>query len=160
MIADKLGFSEDVCTRIYYIALMHDCGKIYIADNILSKPGKLTDEEYEIMKNHTVYGSEILRDFTSISGIGVGALSHHERYDGKGYPNGLAGDEIPIIARIICVSDSFDAMNSRRCYRDNLPEEVILNELRNNKGKQFDPEIIDCLLSLIESGEIVITGGD
>lgn len=158
MIAEKLGFSDDECYRIYYIALMHDCGKLYIPDEILSKPGKLTDKEYEIMKKHTVYGSEILRDFTAIEGIGTGALSHHERYDGRGYPNGTAGEDIPIIARIICVSDSFDAMNSRRCYRSSLSEEVILSELKNNRGKQFDPDVIDCLLSLIESGAITMSG--
>lgn len=159
MLAEKMGFSEEECNHIHGIALMHDCGKIYIPDEILSKPGKLTDEEYEIMKKHTVYGSEILRDFTAIEGMGTGALCHHERYDGKGYPNGIAGEEIPLIARIIGVSDAFDAMNSRRCYRSSLSAEVILSELKNNKGKQFDPNVIDCLLSLIESGEITLSGG-
>lgn len=156
MLAKKLGYPEEECHRIYCIALMHDCGKIYIPDGILTKPGRLTDDEYEIMKKHTVYGSEILRDFTAIEDIGTGALSHHERYDGKGYPNGLAGEEIPMIARIICVSDAFDAMNSSRCYRSNLSAEVIVSELKNNRGKQFDPHITDCLLSLIDSGEIKI----
>lgn len=160
MLAKKMGFPEDECHRIYYIALMHDCGKIYIHDEILTKPGKLTDQEYEIMKKHTVYGSEILRDFTAIDGMGTGALCHHERYDGKGYPNGIAGEDIPIIARIICVSDAFDAMNSRRCYRSSLSEEVIISELQNNKGKQFDPNIIDCLMSLIESGAISMSGDE
>lgn len=158
MLAEKMGFSADECYRIYYIALMHDCGKIYIPDEILTKPGKLTEQEYEVMKKHTTYGSEILRDFTAIDGMGTGALSHHERYDGKGYPNGIAGEDIPIIARIICVSDSFDAMNSRRCYRSNLSSDVIISELKNNKGKQFDPNVIDCLMSLIESGAISISG--
>lgn len=160
MLAEKMGFSEEECYRMYYIALMHDCGKIYIPDEILSKPGKLTDEEYEIMKKHTVYGSEILRDFTSIEGMGTGAISHHERYDGKGYPNGIAGEDIPMIGRIICVSDAFDAMNSRRCYRSNLSGEVIISELKNNKGTQFDPNVIDSLMSLIESGAISISGDD
>ncbi|MDE7362143.1 MAG: HD-GYP domain-containing protein [Oscillospiraceae bacterium] len=154
MLAEKLGFNEDECRNVYCIALMHDCGKIYIPDEILTKPGRLTDEEYEIMKKHTVYGAEILRDFTSIDGMGSGALSHHERYDGKGYPNGISGEEIPIIGRIICVSDAFDAMNSRRCYRSSLSEEVIIGELKNNRGKQFDPVIVDCLLALINNGTI------
>lgn len=158
MIAEKMDFPEEECFRIYYIALMHDCGKIYIPDEILSKPGKLTDSEYEIMKKHTVYGSEILRDFTAIDGMGTGALSHHERYDGKGYPNGISGEDIPIIARIICVSDAFDAMNSRRCYRSSLSADVIISELQNNRGKQFDPNVIDCLMSLIESGDISMSG--
>ncbi|MDE5577703.1 MAG: HD-GYP domain-containing protein [Oscillospiraceae bacterium] len=154
MLAEKLGFYEDECNQIYYIALMHDCGKIYVPDQILTKPGRLTDEEYEIMKKHTVYGADILRDFTAIDGMGSGAISHHERYDGKGYPNGISGEDIPIIGRIICVSDAFDAMNSRRCYRSSLSEEVIISELKNNRGKQFDPDIVDCILSLINSGRI------
>ncbi len=157
LLAESMGFSEDECKRVYYIALMHDCGKIYIPDNILSKPARLTDEEYETMKKHTVYGAEILRDFTSIDDIGLGALSHHERWDGKGYPNGISGENIPLIARIICVSDAFDAMNSRRCYRSSLSSDVILNELENNKGKQFDPEIVDHLLKLIEYGAVTLT---
>ncbi len=154
MLAEKLGYYEDECNQIYCIALMHDCGKIYIPDEILTKPGRLTDEEFAIMKKHTVYGAEILRDFTAIEGMGSGALTHHERFDGKGYPNGIAGEDIPIIGRIICVSDAFDAMNSRRCYRSSLSEEVILNELKSNRGKQFDPVIVDCLLALINSGAI------
>ncbi|MDE7112963.1 MAG: HD domain-containing protein, partial [Acetatifactor sp.] len=143
-----------------WIALMHDCGKIYIPDEILGKPGKLTDEEYETMKKHPVFGGDILRDFNAIDNIRTGAMFHHERYDGKGYPNGLAGEEIPLIARIIGVADAFDAMNSRRCYRNNLSEDVIISELKNNRGTQFDPHIADCLLSLIESGNITIVEKD
>lgn len=133
---------------------MHDCGKLYIPDGILTKPSRLTDEEYEVMKKHTVYGSNILRDFTSIKDIQLGAMYHHERYDGKGYPTGKAGEDIPLIARIICVSDAFDAMNSQRCYRTNLAPEVILSELKNNKGTQFDPVIVEHLLKLIDDGRI------
>ena len=158
LLAESMGFSEAECKHFYYIALMHDCGKIYIPDEILTKPSKLTEEEYALMKKHTIYGKEILRDFTSIEDIGMGALSHHERYDGSGYPNGLEGEDIPIIARIICISDAFDAMNSRRCYRRNLTSETILNELKNNRGKQFDPFIVDHLLKLIESGKIKMAG--
>lgn len=157
MVAEKLGFGELECDQIYWIALMHDCGKLYIPDEILGKPGRLTEAEYEIMKKHTTYGSEILRDFTAIDNIRMGALCHHERYDGKGYPNGTAGEEIPMIGRIICASDAFDAMNSRRCYRDSLPMDYIIDELQSNKGKQFDPHVIDCLLSLIASGDISFT---
>lgn len=160
MLAGSIGFSEEECRHIYYIALMHDCGKIYIPDEILTKPSKLTEEEYELMKKHTVYGRDILRDFTAIEGIGMGALSHHERYDGKGYPDGLAGEDIPIMARIICISDAFDAMNSHRCYRNALTPDVILSELKNNSGKQFDPVIIDRLLKLIESGVIKMSGNE
>lgn len=159
-LAEKMGFTEDECKQIRCIALMHDCGKIYIPDEILSKPGKLTADEYEIMKKHTVYGKEILRDFNAIDNMGTGALCHHERYDGTGYPNGIKGEEIPLIARIICVCDSFDAMNSHRCYRKGLSREVIINELKNNRGKQFDPNITDLLLSLIDKGEITVHDGD
>ncbi len=154
LLAESMGFSEAECKSFYYIALMHDCGKLYIPDNILTKPGKLTDEEYEIMKKHTLFGKELLQDFTIIEDIGMGALCHHERYDGKGYPNGLAGEDIPVIARLICISDAFDAMNSCRCYRKNLTPDIILDELKKNKGKQFDPNLIEHLLKLIESGVI------
>ncbi len=154
MLAERLGFSEEECRHIYYIALMHDCGKLYIPDGILTKPAKLTDEEYGIMKKHTEYGSEMLKDFSSIEDIQLGAMYHHERYDGKGYPTGLSGEDIPLVARIICVSDSFDAMNSQRCYRKNLTPDVILSELKNNKGTQFDPVIADYMLKLIDEGKI------
>lgn len=157
MIAEKLGSPETECDQIYWVALMHDCGKMCIPDEILRKPGRLTNEEYEIMKKHTVYGGDVLRDFTAIDNIRTGAMLHHERYDGKGYPNGLAGEEIPLIARIIGVSDAFDAMNSTRCYRSNLSADIIISELKNNRGTQFDPVIADCMLALIESGDIKIT---
>ncbi len=158
LLAESMGFSEAECKHFYYIALMHDCGKIYIPDEILTKPAKLTEEEYELMKKHTVFGKEILRDFTSIEDIGMGALSHHERYDGSGYPNGLEGEDIPVIARIICISDAFDAMNSRRCYRRNLSADTIVDELKKNWGRQFDPFIVDHLLKLIETGKIKMAG--
>lgn len=135
---------------------MHDCGKISVPVNILLKPGKLTDEEYEVIKSHTIYGEKMLRDFSSIEGIDLGALYHHERYDGKGYPHGLSGENIPLIARIICVADSLDAMNSNRCYRPRLTREVILEELENNKGKQFDPEVVEHLIKLIKQNIITI----
>lgn len=154
MIALRLGFTEDECREIYYIGLLHDCGKVNIPDSILKNPGKLSDDEFSIMKKHTTYGGEILKDFTSITGIDIGAKYHHERYDGKGYPSGISGEEIPMIARIIGVADAFDAMNSKRCYRDKLPAEVIIKELKENKEKQFDPAIVDCLLELIDDNMI------
>ena len=133
---------------------MHDCGKIGIPDAILNKPDKLTEEEYEIIKTHTIQGNRILKDFTSIEGIRDGALYHHERYDGKGYPQGLKGEEIPLIARIICVADSFDVMNSERCYQHKMTKEDILEQLEINKGAQFDPKIVDCFLAMIAAGTI------
>lgn len=153
-IAKKLGFSEEECERVYYIGLMHDCGKIGIPESILKKPDKLSAEEYEIMKTHTVVGEKILGDFTSIEGIKDGVRYHHERYDGKGYPDGLKGEEIPLIARIICVADSFDAMNSVRCYPNHLSHEEILQQLTENKGTQFDAKIVDCFLEMLKDGTI------
>lgn len=160
LIAERLGYSEEEAKNVFYIGLMHDCGKINIPDEILKNPGKLSDAEYEIMKKHTTYGGEILKNFTSIPEIAVGAKYHHERYDGKGYPTGLAGEDIPVIARIIGVADSFDAMNSKRCYRDKLPGEVILSELEKNRNKQFDSVMVDQLLGLIHEGKISIDSSD
>ncbi len=156
LIAKEMGFEDEELDRIYYIALLHDCGKIGVLDQILGKPGKLTDEEYEIVKSHTVRGGEILSSFKSLKDVNEGALYHHERYDGKGYPEGKAGEEIPLIARMICVADSFDAMNTNRVYREKLTREMIISELEDNKGKQFDPQIADIMLRLIKEGRIII----
>ena len=153
-IAEEMGYEGEELERIYYVALLHDCGKIGVPDNILGKPGKLTDEEYEIIKSHTVRGGEILSSFKSLDNVGEGALYHHERYDGKGYPEGKAGKDIPLIARMICVADSYDAMNTNRVYRKQLSQEDIIREIETNKGKQFDPEIADIMLGLIKSGKL------
>ena len=155
-IAKELGYEGEELDRIYYIALLHDCGKIGVPDSILGKPGKLTPEEYEILKSHPVRGSEILKSFKSLENAGEGALYHHERYDGKGYPEGKAGEDIPFIARMICVADSFDAMNSNRVYREKLSRDRIISELEENKGLQFDPQIADVMLRLIREGQIPI----
>ena len=157
-IAEKMGYEGEVLDRIYYTALLHDCGKIGVPDNILGKPGKLTDEEFEIIKSHTVRGGEILKSFKSLEHVEEGARYHHERYDGRGYPEGKAGKDIPLIGRMICVADSFDAMNSTRVYRKKLTREHIISEIETNKGRQFDPEIADIMLALIRSGEIPISG--
>lgn len=155
-IAEKMGFSDEEVRNLGYIALMHDCGKIGIPDDILTKPSKLTDEEFKIMQGHTTYGGKVLKDFTAINGIVEGALYHHERYDGNGYPKGLKGTDIPIYARIICVADALDAMNSDRCYRPHLQPDVIKQELKNNAGTQFDPDVVECALELIEAGKILL----
>ncbi|MBQ4381175.1 MAG: HD-GYP domain-containing protein [Oscillospiraceae bacterium] len=153
-IAREMGYEGEELDRIYYIALLHDCGKIGVPDSILRKPGKLTDEEFEIIKSHTVRGAEILSSFKSLKDVGEGAHYHHERYDGKGYPEGKKGEEIPLIARMICVADSFDAMNSNRVYRKKLTKEYILYEIERNKGLQFDPKIADIMLRLLREGKI------
>ena len=154
LIAEEMGFEGEELDRVYYIALLHDCGKIGVPDNILGKPGRLTDEEFEVIKSHTTHGSEILSHFTSLKNVNEGARYHHERYDGKGYPEGKKGEDIPLIARMICVADSFDAMNSNRVYRKKLTKEDITNEIEKNKGTQFDPKIADIFLKLIKEGKI------
>ena len=153
-IAEAMGYEGEELDRIYYVALLHDCGKIGVPDNILRKPGKLTDEEFEIIKSHTVRGGEILSRFKSLKNVGEGALYHHERYDGKGYPEGRAGEDIHLIARMICVADSFDAMNSNRVYRKKLTREYIIGEIEKNKGRQFDPEIADVMLRLLRENRL------
>lgn len=155
-IAEKLGMSEDEVRDIGYIGLMHDCGKLAIPGSILNKPGTLTKEEFDVMRKHTTNGGDILNDFTAIPGIKDGALYHHERYDGNGYMKGLKGEDIPLVARIICVADALDAMNSDRCYRDHLDKDVIISELERNMGTQFDPKLARITIDMINSGEIYI----
>ena len=159
-IAEKMDFDEDELDNIYYIALLHDVGKINISDAILNKPGKLDDEERSIIETHTTNGAQILKDFNSVPHIVEGARYHHERYDGKGYPEGLAGENIPLVARIICVADAFDAMNSDRCYRKAYPMEKIVKELKEGAGKQFDPEVVKVMLGLIEEKVFYGIGSD
>ena len=154
LIAKEFGYDGEALDRIYYIALLHDCGKIGVPDSILGKPGRLTDEEFEIIKSHTVRGGEILTRFKSLEDADEGALYHHERFDGKGYPEGKVGDEIPFIARMICVADSFDAMNTDRVYRKRLPMDRIISEIETNKGLQFDPLVADVMLGLLRDGKI------
>lgn len=156
LIAKEFGYKGEELNLIYYIALLHDCGKIGIPDAVLKKPGKLTDEEFDIIKSHTVRGGEILKSFKSMKDANLGALYHHERYDGKGYPEGRAGEDIPFVARMICVADSFDAMNSNRVYRKSLSKEYIINEIETNKGRQFDPKVADVMLNLLQNGFITI----
>ena len=154
LIAEQMGYEGEELDKVYYVALLHDCGKIGVPDNILGKPGRLTAEEFEIIKSHTTNGSKILSHFKSLPNVNEGARFHHERYDGKGYPEGRKGEDIPLIARMICVADSFDAMNSNRVYRKKLTKEEIIQEIENNRGTQFDPKIADIFLKLIKNGKI------
>ncbi|MCR5329917.1 MAG: HD-GYP domain-containing protein, partial [Lachnospiraceae bacterium] len=160
IIAREMGYSGEELDRIYYVALLHDCGKIGVPDSILKKPDKLDADEFEVIKSHTVRGGEILANFKSLKNVEEGALYHHERYDGKGYPEGRSGEDIPLIARMICVADSFDAMNSNRVYRKKLTPEMIMEEIEKNKGKQFDPRIADIFLKLLKEGKIIQTKGN
>ena len=149
-LARRIGKSPREVDDIYYIGLLHDIGKIGISDEIINKPGKLTDEEYVIIKSHPAIGAKILENISELPDISIGAHWHHERYDGKGYPNGLKGEQIPEIARIIGVADAYDAMTSRRSYRDVIPQQKVRNEIENGKGTQFDPVIADLMLAMID----------
>ncbi len=153
-LAKRLGMSDEEQENIYYIALLHDIGKIGIPDHILNKPGKLTDEEMKVIQKHVDIGGEILKDFTALDEITEGAQYHHERFDGKGYSRGLGGENIPKVARIIAVADTYDAMSSDRCYRKALSTEIILSEFNKHKGTQFDPEIVPHIIDMIEDGTV------
>lgn len=153
--ADEYDFSEEDILRIHYIGLIHDIGKIGVADSVLNKAGKLTDEEFSLMKKHSEIGYEIMSSLgEEIEGALDGIRYHHERFDGRGYPDGLSGEDIPLIARILCLADSYDAMTSNRVYRKRLTREEVIGELRKCSGTQFDPKIADIFISLLESGKI------
>ena len=153
-IARACGLEEKQCRDIEWAAQMHDIGKIGIPDAILNKPSRLTDEEYAVMKSHTTHGAEILKDFTLLDNVIDGAQYHHERYDGRGYPKGLKGEEIPLFARIIGVADAFDAMTANRIYRQQMDFSYVLGEMERGRGTQFDPQFVDALLKLIKDGTI------
>lgn len=150
MIANRMGKSKEEQEEIYRAGLLHDVGKIRIPEEIINKPGKLTDEEFNMIKIHPVTGYHILRGISEDSVIAIGAKYHHERYDGKGYPNGLAGEKIPEVARILAVADSYDAMASNRSYRNALPQDVVRSEIEKGRGTQFDPNIADVLIKMID----------
>lgn len=151
MIAKKAGKTDEECDEIYIIGLLHDIGKIGIPIAIINKETKLTDEEYEIIKTHTIAGRKILSKISISPDLVLGANYHHERYDGKGYPEGKAGEDIPEVARIIAVADAYDAMASKRSYRDALPQDQIRAELVKGVGTQFDPKFALIMIDLIDS---------
>ena len=162
LIAQKYGLGDDLkqMRSIYNAALLHDIGKIAISDSILKKGKGLSDEEYQIMKNHTIYGEEILRELTFLPNVYYGAKYHHEHMDGTGYPEGVKGRDIPIEARIICAADALDAMNSKRVYRDACSKEYILDAFRNDNGAQFDRKIAKIVCQLILEGKIAIVADE
>ncbi len=153
-IARELGYSEKEAQDVRFIGLLHDIGKIGIPDSVLNKPGRLTDEEYEVMKSHTTVGSDILKDIAMIKDLDTGARYHHERPDGHGYPEGLRGDAIPFIARIIAVADAYDAMSSNRVYRRHLEPDRVLYELKKGNGTQWDSECCNALITMIEDDRV------
>lgn len=149
-LAKRMGKSAEEQEEIYRAGLLHDVGKIRIPELVINKPGKLTPEEFELVKVHPVTGYHILKGISGGSMIAQGARFHHERYDGAGYPNGLRGNDIPEVARIIGVADAYDTMASNRSYRKTLPQERVRSEIERGKGCQFDPEIADIMLQMID----------
>ena len=149
-IARRYGYSEKAQGDIYMMGLLHDVGKIGVPDAVINKPAKLTDEEFAMIKNHPAMGSRILKNIKEMPALATGARWHHEKYGGGGYPDGLSGNDIPEEARIIAVADAYDAMSSRRSYRDVLPQEVVRGEIEKGKGTQFDPKFADIMLSMID----------
>ncbi len=154
LLAQRLGWSEEEIQNIYYVAMLHDVGKIGVPDAVLNKPFKLTDVEFRLIKGHTLMGAEILNDFRMFPNISVGAKYHHERYDGKGYPEGLKGESIPLVARVIGLVDSYDAMTSNRVYRKRLSDDIVMQELEKGKGSQWDPDLVDIFVDLIKEGAL------
>ncbi|HUT43956.1 MAG TPA: HD domain-containing phosphohydrolase [Desulfobacterales bacterium] len=152
LLAEKLGLPDKEVQNIRYAAPMHDVGKIGIPDSILMKPGKLTDKEFEIVKTHTTIGAKILANSQAeiLQVAEQIAISHHEKWNGKGYPRGLSGNEIPLGGRIIGMSDVFDALTSKRPYKDPYPIEAALDIIRKERGQHFDPRVADTFLDNID----------
>ena len=150
MIAKRMGKSKKEQEEIYRAGLLHDVGKIRVPVDIINKPGRLTEDEYNIIKLHPVTGYHILKGISGNSNIAIAAKYHHERYDGKGYPHGMEGENIPEMARILGVADSYDAMTSNRSYRNALPQDVVRCEIEKGKGTQFDADIADIMLQMID----------
>lgn len=151
---DRLGWERERLSIARMGALLHDIGKIGVPDAILRKPGRLTPEEYELMKQHTTIGAQILQGIDALVPAIPFVLYHHERWDGKGYPHGLAGEEIPIEGRILAIVDTFDAMTSVRVYREPLSMEAAVAEIRRCAGTQFDPDLVPEFVGLYEDGLI------
>lgn len=151
-VGEALGLDEAQLRDLEFGALLHDVGKIAVPNEIINKPGRLTDEEMEVMRTHTIGGEGMLNRIGGVlEQAGVVVRTHHERYDGTGYPDGLAGEEIPIGARIIAACDAFNAMTTDRPYRKAMPVEAAVAELKNESGKQFDPQVVETLIALIET---------
>ncbi|HEX8339351.1 MAG TPA: HD domain-containing phosphohydrolase [Tepidisphaeraceae bacterium] len=158
-IAVNAGLPQPIIERTYMAGLLHDVGKIGVPEHVLQKPGKLDDQEFALMKQHPEIGGRILRDVKQLEDVLPGVLHHHERYDGRGYPSKLAGEAIPLLGRIICLADSFDAMTSNRTYRRALPFEVAMVEIKNSAGAQFDPQLTEAFIRIGEPRLRELTSG-
>lgn len=155
-LARRMGLSQEDQQHVFYVALLHDIGKIGVPDAILKKTGKLSTDERSMIEQHVQMGGDILKNFSAIEGIEAGARYHHERYDGTGYVSSMVGKEIPLFARMICIADAFDAMTSMRCYRPKLPMHVVISELKECAGTQFDPDIVPYMLQMIDDGVVPV----
>lgn len=153
-LARKMRWTQQECDAMHRIALLHDVGKIGVPDAVLKKEERLTDDEFAQIRKHTLIGADILKDITTLHELVVGAESHHEWFDGTGYPQGLKGTEIPEIARIIGIADAYDAMTSNRCYRPSLGKELARQRLIEGAGTQFDPEIVSLFVDMLQSEEV------
>lgn len=156
IMATEMGWPKERVDALRYEALLHDIGKIGIPDSVLNKNGKLTEIEFNVIRSHTTIGADILKSITGLPGAKYVARSHHERYDGKGYPNGVSGREIPENARVVGLADAYDAMSSDRVYRAALKPEIIREELVKGKGTQFDPEYLEIFLKLLDEGKLKV----
>ena len=155
IIGRRMGLNSDEISTLQYAAMLHDIGMISVPESFINKMGVLSDYEFTSIKEHTVYGAEILKNVSTVEGVDEVALYHHERYDGTGYPEGISGTDIPLMARIVALADSYDAMKSDRPYRSAFDEDEIIEEIIEQKGKQFDPEIADVVIELIREGKMV-----
>ena len=155
-LAEALGWSKEQISMLRYEALLHDIGKIGVPDAILNKPAKLSEMEFGLIKSHTIVGSDILKNMIAVPGACEVARYHHERFDGKGYPSGLSGTDIPLNARIVCIADAYDAMSSDRIYRKALSREKIRQELMDGSGTQFDPELLNKFVEIMDADKLDI----
>ena len=156
LLAKKIGLEPNDIEIAKEAGLLHDIGKIGIPESILKKQGRLNDEEYEIMKTHVTNSIEMIHFLPNMNYVIPAVLSHHERYDGKGYPRGLKGEDIPLLGRILAVCDSFDAMTTKRTYKEAMSIDYAISELEHNKGTQFDPKLAEAFIELLKEGKIEV----
>ena len=155
-LAAAAGLNREMIELIREAALLHDIGKIGINENILNKKGRLTDDEYEIMKSHVEQSISIIRHLPSLDYVIPAVIGHHERYDGRGYPRRIGGEDIPLAARILCIADSFDAIVSKRAYKNAYSVDYAVDELLAQSGMQFDPKLAPLFVSLLKEGKLEI----
>jgi len=154
IVAEEMGLNERDTEIIKYAGLLHDIGKIALPDDIIKKPSKLSDQEFVVVQKHPTIGARIIKEIETLSGMVPIVLHHHERFDGRGYPDGLKGEDIPLGARIVHVTDAYDTMVSARAYRDMLPPELAVSELRKNAGAQFDPKIVEIFIASLKKRSV------